>query len=256
MGNRIIFVMKLRSGSFRGGWAICCSVLLLAAFIAACGTISPRRVVINNPSPTPTPGISPTATPTPTLTPTPMAAQVPSQFLFSADPGVGMIFGFQINRDGGLSPVPGSPFIASDSPRLLAAVGKNLLVAGATTLTAFTVDKDTGAIRKTDAISMPSISALVAEPSSGTVFGSTVSGDLAIRMVNNKLQLTLISSTAFSSADAQRESSTTVKDVTGKFVFVLDRAAGTITVLKAQDGASLASYPAGHGASSIALAVP
>lgn len=185
-----------------------------------------------------------------------MAAQVPSQFLFSADPGAGLIFGFQINRDGGLSPVSGSPFIAADSPRLLAAVGKNLLVAGATTLTAFTVDKETGAIRKTDAISMSSISALVAESSSGTVIASTVSGDLAIRMVNNKLQLTSISSSAFPSADGERVFGTTVKDATGNFVFVLDRAAGTITALKAQDGASLASYPAGHGASSMAVAVP
>jgi hypothetical protein len=185
-----------------------------------------------------------------------MAAQVPSQFLFSADPGAGVIFGFQINRDGGLSPVPGSPFIASDSPRLVAALGKNLLVAGATTVTAFTVNKETGAIKKTDATSIPSVSALVAEPSSGTVFGSTASGDVAIRMVNNKLQLTSISSSPFLSAEAQGVPSTAVKDVTGKFVFVLDSAVGTITVLKAQDGAPLGSYPAGHGASSVALAVP
>jgi hypothetical protein len=185
-----------------------------------------------------------------------MAAQVPSQFLFSADPGAGAIFAFQINRDGGLSPVPGSPFMTSDSPRLLTAVGKNLLVAGAATLTAFAVDNETGVIRKTDAVSIPSISALVAEPSSGTVFGSTASGDVALRMVNNKLQLTSVSSSAFASADAQRVFGTTLKDATGNFVFVLDRGAGTITVLKAQDGASLGSYPAGHGASSMTVAVP
>jgi hypothetical protein len=185
-----------------------------------------------------------------------MAAEVPSQFLFSVDPDAGLILGFQINRDGGLSPVPGSPFVVADSPRLVAAVGKDLLVAGRTTLTAFTVDKQTGAMKKVDAAPLRSISALVAEPSSGTVFGNTATGEVAIRMVNNKLHLTLVSGVAVSSAEAQRIFGTTVKDVTGKFVFVLDGAGATITALRAKDGAPLASYPAGHGASSMAVAVP
>ena len=143
-----------------------------------------------------------------------------------------------------------------DSPRLVAALGKNLLVAGRTMLTGFRVDKETGAIKKIDAVPLHSISALVAEPSSGTVFGNAATGQIAVRMVNNKLHVTQVSGVAFSSADAQRIFGATVKDVTGKFVFVLDGAGATITALRAKDGAPLASYPAGHGASSMAVAVP
>ncbi|MGE5325164.1 MAG: hypothetical protein ACM3SW_20010, partial [Actinomycetota bacterium] len=119
-------------------------VLGLLAVIAACGTISPRRIVINNP-PNPSPTVSPTpnpfptpTTPTPTPTPTPsgMSAVVPKQFLFTADPVAGVILGFQINRDGGLSAVPGSPFVASNSPTLLVTNGKDLFVANEIGLTA------------------------------------------------------------------------------------------------------------------------
>src|SRR6185503_14396108 len=143
--------MHFHSGPVRSFWVSLC-VLSVLAFIAACGVISPRRVVVNNPPTSPTPTVSPTpiGSPTPTATPTPtpvsMDAVVPSQFLFTADPSAGVILGFKINSDGGLSPVPGSPFVAPDSPTLLAATQQDLFVANKSGLTLFGVNRETGTI--------------------------------------------------------------------------------------------------------------
>lgn len=242
----------------------CWVVLLLVAFLAACGTISPRRIVTNNPSPSPTPAISPTptATPTATATPSPMTAAVPSQFLFTADPGAGMILGFKINSDGGLSPVPGSPFEASDSPRLVVAIGNHLLVAGKSTLTAFSVRKETGTISQTDVLTVPLISKLVPEPLSATVFATTPNGQLAIGVVNNSLRLSpgREAILAGSSADAAAGRIEEASDTSGRFLYVLNSRDGTISAFRVNDGKpaplSPSSYPAGRGASSLAIAVP
>src|SRR6185312_945998 len=138
-------------------------VLFILAMIAAC-EISPRREVVNNPQISPTPTVSPTpvGSPTPTLSPTPtisptptptpagMSTAVPTEFLFTADPVAGVILGFRINSDGGLSAVPGSPFMAAHSPRLVAALGSNLLVADEKNLNVFAIASQTGKITKTD----------------------------------------------------------------------------------------------------------
>lgn len=255
--------MKFSSGSISHGRLGSWLVLLVVAFLAACGTISPRRIVNNNPSPTPTPTISPTPTPTATPTPTPMAAEVPAQFLFTADPAAGMILGFKINSDGGLSPVPGSPFELADSPRLLAAVGNHLFVAGNSTLTALAVNKETGAIStKAGPLVLASVSELAADPLSGTVFASVPNGQLAIRVVNDRIQTAQVAagtaalgpSTATGVSKAK-----TAADATGKFVYVLDSGKGEISAFREQDGKPIplsVTYPAGRGATSLTIAVP
>ncbi len=249
----------MKPGSEPRNWIGAWMVISLVAMIAACGVISPRRIVSNNPSPTgtPTPVISPTPTVTPTPTPTGMAAVVPKQFLFITNPDAGLILGFEVNGDGGLSPVPGSPFVASDSPDLVAATGSNLLVAGKSTLAAFTVDKQTGAIRETDSVAVHAISSFIAQPSPETVLANTAGGTLAIRVVNSKLQITSASGATPATAESESLLSRKVKDVTGKFVFVLDPSAGSITTLSTQDDKALArSLSAGHGASAITISVP
>lgn len=235
-------------------------VLSILAVIAACGTISPRRVVINNPSPTPT--VSPTISPTPTITPTPtptptaMAAVVPPQFLFTADPAAGVILGFKVNRDGGLSPVPGSPFVMADSPFLVAGTGENLFVASRTKLTLFVANKATGSIRKADVAMLPRISRLIADLPSTAVFASTPREELAVRVVNQRM---LISNAAGTRANVVR-SETSVVDVTGRFMYKLDPQTGTISVFSMRDGkaepTSLPPYPAGHGSTSLAIVKP
>lgn len=190
-----------------------------------------------------------------------MATAVPSEFLFAADPGASRVVAFKINADGGLSSVPGSPFEAADSPQFAATVGNHLLVAGKRTLTAFAVNKETGAISQTDVLALPSISDLVAEPSSATVFAAVANGQVAIRVVNNKFQAAPASEAALRGApsgDAVSRRQAAI-DATGKFFYVLD-GKGFVSVFQLQSGKpvplSPSSYPVGEGASSIIVAVP
>lgn len=198
-----------------------------------------------------------------------MAAAVPAQFLFTVNPDAGLVLGFTINRDGGLTPVPGSPFVVSDSPRLLAAVGKNLLVAGSTTLSAFAVDQKTGTITKTDSLGLRSVSNLVAQPSSPDMaFATTKTAGLEIRVLNGQIGTAPARSAMPSNSAVPKglpagnavENGKAVVDVSGKFMYLLDSTAGEISAFRLQDGKltplSPSSYPAGHGASSLAVVVP
>lgn len=250
-------------------------VLCLLAILAACGVISPRRIVINNPpnpsptvsptpNPFPTPTISPTPTATPTPTPTGMSAEVPTQFLFTADPAAGVILGFKINRDGGLSAVPGSPFVAPDSPRLLVAGGKDLFVANETGVTAFAVNGETGTITRLDSVAMPSITNLTVD-SDGTVFATAGARRTGMRVVNNKIQLGTVSGIMLLRPRASATAGGSggipeVKDASGQFFYSLNSRAGEISAFRIEGGTAVplspATYPAGHGSVSLALVTP
>lgn len=141
-------------------WLLLSVLLFLAAAVPGC-VISPRRFANNNsisptptPTGTPTPGVPGTPTPTATPTPTPfaMAAAAPSQFLFTSDPNANLIIGFRINSDGGLSPIPGSPFSVSETPRQLISLGSNLIMLSDKGASSFAVSRETGAITPTAAI--------------------------------------------------------------------------------------------------------
>ena len=262
--------MHFHPGRFRNHWLSLC-VLLVLALIAACGVISPRRIVTNNPGFSPTPTVSPTPigspTPTPTPTPTPvgMGVVVPSQFLFTADPSAGLILGFKINSDGGLSPVPGSPFIAPNSPTLLVANGKDLFITNMNGLTAFGVNRETGTITKLDSVAMPSITNLSVDSSDGTVFATSGTRRTEVRVVNDKIQLGEVSGimlmrSGTSSVAEEASASQQVKDASGQFSYALDTNTGEIAAFRV-DGASLvplspATYAAGHAAVSLAIAKP
>jgi 6-phosphogluconolactonase (cycloisomerase 2 family) len=185
-----------------------------------------------------------------------MAAVVPSQFLFTADPSAGVILGFKINRDGGLSPVPGSPFVMADSPRLVAGTGENLFVAGRTKLILFVADKETGSIKKADVASVQEPAVLVADSPTGMVFASTLRGELAVRVVNHRMEISSVANAASGLARPQ----TSVIDATGRFMYTLNPDGATISVSSMRDGAreptSLRSYPAGHGSTSLAILKP
>ena len=264
------FFMHFHSGPVRSHWVSLC-VLSVLALIAACGVISPRRIVTNNPGFSPTPTVSPTpiGSPTPTATPTPtpagMAAVVPSQFLFTADPSAGLILGFKINSDGGLSPVPGSPFVAPDSPGLLASNGKDLFVADKSGLTLFGVNRETGTIAKLDSVSMASITNLSVDSADGTAFATSGTRRTEVHVVNNKMQLGEVSGimlmrSANSSSAGEVSASQQVKDASGQFSYALNSSTGEISAFRVE-GSNLvplspATYPAGHAAVSLAIAKP
>src|ERR1700761_4689980 len=120
---------------------------LLVTVLVGC-VISPRRVFIGSPAPTPTPTGSPTpiSTPTPIGTPTPLPTPTPSptpipaggeapktgagtQFLFMGDSSASAISGFRINQDGSLMPVPGSPFSTAAPVHAVTSMHGALIVA-------------------------------------------------------------------------------------------------------------------------------
>ena len=194
-----------------------------------------------------------------------MAAVVPSQFLFTADPSAGMILGFKINSDGGLSPVPGSPFVAPDSPSLLAATGKNLFVANKSGLTLFGVDPEAGTITKLDSIAMPSITNLSVDTADGMAFVTSGTRRTEINVVKGKIQLGTVSGIMLlnaggSSKAGEASASQQVKDASGQFSYALNSSTGEISAFRVE-GSSLvplspATYPAGHAAVSLAIAKP
>ena len=264
------FFMDFHSGPVRSHWLSLC-VLSVLALIAACGVISPRRIVTNNPGFSPSPTVSPTpiGSPTPTATPTPtpagMGAVVPSQFLFTADPSAGVILGFKINSDGGLSPVPGSPFVAPDSPTLLAASQNDLFVANKSGLTVFGVNRETGTITKMDSVSMSSITNLSVDSADGMAFVRSGTRRTEVQVVNDKIQLGEVSGIMLlragaSSTAGEASASQQVKDASGQFSYALNSSTGEISAFRVE-GSSLvplspATYPAGHAAVSLAIAKP
>jgi len=246
-------------------------VLFILAMIAAC-EISPRREVVNNPQVSPTPTISPTpiGSPTPTISPTPtptpvgMSTAVPTEFLFTADPDAGVILGFKINRDGGLSTVSGSPFVATNSPRLIAALGSNLIVADRQNLTVFAISRETGKITKTDSQALPSISNLTVDPLSRIAFATMAREQVAVQVVHNKLQVSSRSAVAESSTSPAAMTDAAVAkpaiDASGQFAYSLDSSKGEISAFRVENGRmtplSPATYAAGHGAVSLSIAKP
>lgn len=254
-------------------------ILFILGMIAAC-EISPRREVVNNPTISPTPTVSPTPigsptpivsptpiiSPTPTPTPVGMSAAVPTEFVFTADPDAGVILGFRINSDGGLSAVPGSPFVAANSPRLVAAVGNNLLVADEKNLSVFAIARQTGKITKTDSRALSSISHLTVDPGSQMAFATTPRERLAVHVVNNKLQVSSDSAMTPSKGAStpaileKAAAARPVMDASGQFAYSLDSSAGEISAFRVENGGmtplSPATYAAGHGAVSLAIVKP
>jgi hypothetical protein len=118
----------------------------------------------------------------------------------------------------------------------------------------FLADKETGTLRKADVAPVPRFSRMTADLPSSTVFASSPGGDLAVRAVNHRIQVFA----ATEQAEVRPERS--VLDATRSFMYTLDPATGTISVFSVRDGrpdpASLRSYPAGHGSTSLAIVTP
>lgn len=251
-------------------WAMA-GVCTLLAILAGC-VISPRRVVVNGPSPsptptgTPTPGTTPPPTPSPTPTPTPMAATVSKnsaqQFLFAASADSPLMNGFKIGKNGSLAPVPGSPFVSSEPPRFVTSAHGTLIVAGENTITAFRVNAETGSIQQTDAVRTGRISQLMTDLPANRIVAATQAGPVAFHVLND--QLMVLSGPAAASEVASMKgqpSSSAVLDASGRFMYVADGSKAELAVFTVENGklsafSPSATYPLPHGAATIALVRP
>jgi hypothetical protein len=257
--------------------------------------ISPRRTVVTvgtptptetpTPTGTPTPGTTPTPTPTPSPTPTPvggagtMSAKVNSvvEFLFVANENEksNSLQGFRINGDGALAAVTGSPFLIGDTPHKLLASGDSLIMAGSAAIIVFQVDKVSGALRQTDSVS--AISPQVVIDAVNNLVYSTSNGEtMTYRLANGMLRtigsspevaqpkntMAMSSSaTTMASSGTMSSSGGAVIDATGSFAYALNSTTGQIDAFRVSSDKRLtpldpSGYPAGQGATSLAIVAP
>jgi len=183
-----------------------------------------------------------------------------TQFLFIADSGSPGIFGNRIHDDGSLSPVPGSPFSSHEAPRKVAALGPNLLVAGTTTMTAYSVDKQSGAIQPIDGLAFDSPFDFVVDASAAVLYVMSQRQLFVYRLTAGKLQQLSAATNSLSPAAFTRASNPPALDATGRFAYFVNTGAGDISVFHFDRGRlsplSPASYPAGKRPVSLAVIVP
>ncbi|HET9791159.1 MAG TPA: hypothetical protein VFR08_07640 [Candidatus Angelobacter sp.] len=239
--------------------------------------ISPRRIVDNQGSPTPTttptPGTTPTPTPTPGTTPTPsptptpvggagtMSAQVNrvAEFLFVADEKSNSLQGFRINGDGALSAVTGSPFQIGDTPHHLLSSGDSLIMSGSAAIIVFQVDQISGALRQSDSVAASS-PVVAVDPVNNIVYCTSNGETTSYRLVKGMLR-TIGSAPQVAQSGTASFSGGPVIDATGSFAYALNTNTGQIDAFRVAGDKRLTpldppAYRAGNGAVSIALIAP
>ena len=280
-------VIQYLEPSLKAAFASCAGALL-ALSLTGC-VISPRRIVDNQPSPTPTttptPGTTPTPTPTPGTTPTPsptptpvggagtMSAKVNSviEFLFVADEKSNSLQGFRIAGDGALSAVTGSPFQIGDTPHHLLSSGDSLIMSGSAAIIIFQVDPTSGALRQTDSVAASSPIVAV-DPANNIVYctsnGETMSYRLVkgmLRTIGSAPQVVQAGTTTMSPSGMAVSSANPggrpIVDATGSFAYALNTNTGQVDAFRVASDRRLTpldppSYPAGQSAASIVLIAP
>jgi len=280
-------VIQYLEPSLKAAFASCAGALL-ALSLTGC-VISPRRIVDNQPSPTPTttptPGTTPTPTPTPGTTPTPsptptpvggagtMSAKVNSviEFLFVADEKSNSLQGFRIAGDGALSAVTGSPFQIGDTPHRLLSSGDSLIMSGSAAIIIFQVDPTSGALRQTDSVAASS--PLVAIDAANNIVYSTSNGEtMSYRLVKGMLRTigsapqvaqsgtTTISPSGMAVSSANPGSGPVI-DATGSFAYALNTNTGQIDAFRVASDKRLTPldpprYRAGDGPASLVIVAP
>lgn len=89
--------------------------------------------------------------------------------IVTAVPGERLISASQTHPDGSTSPVPGSPFLVTEPPRKLLALGSNLLVQGENSVSIFAL-KENGSLQQTDLLPAPLLRDAVVNSSDSTVY--------------------------------------------------------------------------------------
>ena len=183
-----------------------------------------------------------------------------AQFLFTVSPDASLMNGFRINGDGSLAPVAGSPFVTGMPMHSAVSVHQTLVVAGKNTISAFAVDKDTGAIQLTDTVKMGSISKLVAGHTDDVVVAKTSAGPTAFRLSEGKLKALPETMAESELASAKGPPPSAVLDASGRFMYVTDATKAELDAFQIENGKpralSPAAYPLIHGSAAVALVKP
>lgn len=249
--------MRYKPHSF---FASILAVALLLLVIAGC-VISPRRTFTGTPAPTPTPTDTPIPTATPTPTPTSGSTTVSTmgaQFLFVGD--ASGLSGFKINQDGSLLPIAGATLRTGAPVSLMASMDNALFVANQNSISAFTVNKETGALQQTDSMQAEGVQTLAANPNEHAIVATSEQGSMSLRITNGKLESMPMDVQASSESASVPRSTPAALDTTGKFMYVINAAQAEITAYRIEQGRPEAltpsSYAASHSAKALAVVKP
>ena len=183
-----------------------------------------------------------------------------TQFLFTADSGSSTITANRIHGDGSLSPLPGSPLPMSEAPRKVAAFGNSLVVAGTTSLTAYSVDKNSGALQPTDSLPIDAATDFVVDAQAAVLYATPREHIFVYRLAAGKFQQMSVTANPISPAAFAQAANMPALDATGHFVYFVDPARPEIRAFRFDAGkvTPLAPplYPAGQRPLSVAVVVP
>ena len=157
-------------------------------------------------------------------------------------------------------PLSGSPFSTTAPVHAVTSMRGALIVANATSITAFAVNKDTGMIQPTDSIKAGAVESLEADSAKNTIFAATQNGTLAFRMSGGKLE-PLPATLAVSARQAVApQSPPAALDASSKFMYVIDASKAQIAAYRVDEGKPVPltpqSYPISRSANSLTLVKP
>lgn len=249
--------MRYKPHSFFAGILV---VALLLLVIAGC-VISPRRTFTGTPAPTPTPTDTPIPTATPTPTPTSGSTTVSTmgpQFLFVGD--ASGLSGFKINQDGSLLPMAGATLRTGTPVSSMISMDNALIVANQNSISAFAVNKDTGALQQTDSMQANAVQSLEVNSNEHAIVATSEQGSMSLRITGGKLEPMPVAVQATSESASVPLSTPAALDTTGKFMYVINAAQAEITAYRVEQGRpeplTPASYPASRSAKALAVVKP
>jgi hypothetical protein len=157
--------------------------------------------------------------------------------------GERLISASQTHTDGSTSPVPGSPFLVTEAPRKLLALGSNLLVQGENSVSVFAL-KENGSLQQTDLLPAPLLRDAVVNSSDSTVYVLDQNAVSGFRVQNGRMLALPGSPYPVAAGEANEvEPSMLVLESSGRAVYVTfastAHAPGSMAVLNRESDGSL-----------------
>ena len=142
----------------------------------------------------------------------------------------------------------------------VAAMDSTLIVANKNSISAFTVNKDTGSLQQTDSMQAEGVQTLEARANEHTIVATSQQGSVSLRITNGKLEPTPMAAQASAESASVPRSMPAALDSSGKFMYVINAAQAELAAYRVEQGKpealTPASYPISRGAQSLAVVKP
>ena len=142
----------------------------------------------------------------------------------------------------------------------IAAMDNALIVANKNSISAFAVNKETGALQQTDSMKAEGVQALEAHANEHAIVANSEQGSASMRFTNGKLEPMPVAVQAASESATVPRSTSAALDASGKFMYVINAAQAEIAAYRVEQGRpealTPASYPISRSAQSLAVVKP